>query len=101
MNLDSKNSERNQTIEKYLEDGQFVKLGKEKVPRVPGLVNIATIEDDSGKFRCGTENLESPLSGTLIINQRPPKMDASHGSVQPKNDKIPTMATDKPKLHVI
>ena len=84
-----------------LEDGQFVKLGKDKVPRVHSPGMIASIKDDAGKFRCGTKNLALPLSGTQIINQRPPKMDNSYGPDQPQHDNFPTMATDKPELYPI
>ena len=84
-----------------LRDGNHVMLGNVKVPRVSGPGIIATIKDDTGKFLCGAEVLEYPLSGVQITNPNNLKMGTLQGTDHPGYGNSPNARSRKPTLSAI
>ena len=84
-----------------LRDRSFVMLGNVKVPRVPNPGIIATIKDNSGKFRCGAKALESPLSGTQVINPDEKEMGTCQENAQLGYGESPNESPNKPSLSAI
>ena len=84
-----------------MKDGKNVKLGDQLEPRVLGSDLLMAVTGSRGEFRCGTEALESPLSGPHNTIREVRKMEISPGNDQPRRDYTPRHDFDKPILSLI
>ena len=78
--------------------GWQIKLGNRTVPRVLRPDLLMSIKGGLEQFRCGTEDLESPLSGVPTAVPAYLKMEASPRTIHPKMGIFPKIYADKPIL---